>query len=396
MKINVASFDLFHLVNQAEQLDQRQHLNFFLTTRARDGRFNIDPSRVSNVVALHYALRLLQRHWHVLGGPHAYLQLCRAFDQWLKAKLPLDGDLVAVLSGVCLHTFRKARRNGMVTVVDCGSTHTDFQHRIVSDELARCGIEKPLFPTGYRDRVRREFEEADYIQIPSRFVANSFIENGIPERKLLFATYGVDLARFSSRPAPDEASPFRVICPSGVNPRKGARVLVEAWRKLGWKDAELHWIGRPDETMRPLFQGKPETIIFHRWLEHKDLAALYRSCDAFVLPSFEEGFARVMLEGAASGLPLIVTPNTGIEDFFTPGEPEGWLIPVNDSDALCDALIDARKDRMRTYRLGARAADRARDFTWEAYGERVVQNYANVLGEPKRSLDRRAHAEKQS
>jgi glycosyltransferase involved in cell wall biosynthesis len=86
-----------------------------------------------------------------------------------------------------------------------------------------------------------------------------------------------------------------------------------------------------------------------------------------------------MLEAAASGLPIIVTPNTGAEDFFSPGDPEGWLIPANDVDALCDALTEAKADREKTFQVGQRAAARAQTFSWDAYGAKVVENYRQIL-----------------
>src|SRR5205823_2092457 len=156
------------------------------------------------------------------------------------------------------------------------------------------------------------------------------------------------------------------------------RVLMEAWRKLGWHDAELIWIGDIHAEVKHLFGTIPPGLHLTSHRPHAALADLYRSCDVFVLPSFEEGLARVMIEAAASGLPLIVTPNTGAENFFTPGNPEGWLIPVNDVDALCEALIQARADREKTFQLGQRAAARARTgFSWEDYGKRVLANYKN-------------------
>jgi glycosyltransferase involved in cell wall biosynthesis len=263
--------------------------------------------------------------------------------------------------------------------VECGSTHTDFQHRILVDEFQRNGNRRPLFPPEYRHRIREEFEVADFIQIPSKFVGKTFLEEGIPKEKLLYATYGVDLDAFRPRSNIESNHVFRAICPSGVNLRKGARVLVEAWERLNLPKAELHWIGKPDRTTVHLFRNKPESLILHDWMSHADLSALYRKCDVFVLPSFEEGFARVMLEAAASGLPLIATPNTGVEEFFEPDDPEGYLIPPGDSSALCEALLSAASDRGRTFELGRRAAAKARRFTWEAYGSRVAANYRDVL-----------------
>jgi len=188
---------------------------------------------------------------------------------------------------------------------------------------------------------------------------------------------------FKQRLESDLACVFRVICPSGVNLRKGARLLCEAWRRLAWneKEAELHWIGYPDNPdVRHLFRDPLKGTTWHGFMPHKELCRLYRSCDALVLPSFEEGLARVLIEGAASGLALIATPNTGVEDFFSPGYNEGWLIPYNDVDALCSALEEARRDRQKTFEIGQRAALRAQqDFSWDNYGRQVRANFNQIL-----------------
>ena len=207
------------------------------------------------------------------------------------------------------------------------------------------------------------------------------VEHGVDPKKLLRAAYGANLELFQPKPELRIDQPFRVICPSGINLRKGARVMAEAWRKLNWQDAELVWIGEVTAETAHLFQTPLPGLRLERARPHRELAELYRSCDVFVLPSFEEGLARVMVEAAACGLPLIVTPNTGAEDFFTPGAPEGWLIPVNDIDALCDALTAARANREKTFSLGRRAVARAQTgFSWDDYGQRVLANYRKVLG----------------
>jgi len=336
----------------------------------------------TNLWPLHY---LLQAYKMVPGLQlcnRTYLALCCLFDLCLSARIEKNAAVLCHLSGVGLWSGRKFRRisKGMV-VVESGSTHTDWQHRVVSKELRQNGIARPLFPEGYRERVRTEFREADWIQIPSRFVAQTYLENGIPESKLLLAAYGADLRCFTPRPRPESDRGFRVICPSGVNLRKGARILAEAWKKLGWKDAELHWVGCPSEETAHLFNPMPHGIVWHSHMKHAQLAELYRDCDVLVLPSFEEGFARVLIEGAASGLALVATPNSGVEEIFTDGNPEGWLIPPGDSDALCETLIEAKQNSVKTFEKGVAAAARARSgFSWDDYGARVRKNFHKVLG----------------
>jgi glycosyltransferase involved in cell wall biosynthesis len=380
-RITLASLDLFHVVNQAQYLQKVGALQGYYSTRLRPDVEKISRALAHSFYPAHYSLRIWQMYLQSLTGTWGYLQVCRLFDSWLKTAVDWNTDLLAVLSGVGWRTFRAAKRRGIVTVVECGSTHTDFQHKILLDEFRRNGISNPLFPRAYRARVGAEFELADYIQIPSRFVARTFVENGVAPEKLLLAPYGANLEVFRPKTELHSKEPFRVICPSGINLRKGARVLAEAWRKLGWKDAELIWIGVITPQTQHLFTPQLAGLRLEHSRMHPQLAELYRSCDVFVLPSFEEGLARVLFEAAACGLPLIATPNTGVEEFFTPGAPEGWLIPVNDVDALCGALTAARANREKTFLLGQGAAARSQaGFSWEDYGRRVLLNYQRVLG----------------
>src|SRR3954453_325978 len=130
MKVTLGSLDLFHLINQARLLQQRGALNHFYTTRLRPEVEGIQTELGTSCYPLHYALRVFQRWPRVGLGNHYYLQLCRLFDRWLRSQFSLQTDILAVLSGVGLQSFRKARKAGILTVVECGSTHTDFQHEI--------------------------------------------------------------------------------------------------------------------------------------------------------------------------------------------------------------------------------------------------------------------------
>lgn len=376
--VQIGSLDLFWMPRLAQALQPVARPELFSTWSWCKQSPGVSPA--TNAWWLHEALWLYKRFPILQRQNRTYDSLCVAFDRWLAARIHPESAALYFLSGCGLDSLRKARRWNIPVVVDAGSTHTDYQHRIVTEEFRRNGLRHSLFPESYRNRVRTEFEEADFIQIPSRFVRETFLEAGLSAEKILTATYGVDVGGFPSRTRDDSASLFRVICPSGVNLRKGARLLVEAWRKLGWRNAELHWIGWPGAPeVKHLFHDPLPHVVWHGWMPHEALASLYRSCDVLVLPSFEEGFARVLVEAAASGLPLIATPNTGVEDFFTPGEPEGWLIEAGSVDALCAALEEAKGDRDRTFILGQRAAARARNgFSWEDYGRQVRENFLKI------------------
>lgn len=381
ISVALASLDVFWLHQLQRGLSQEFDTFFTSTWSLKRSGPNADLPR-RNIWPLHYALQAYKMFPLFQFDNRTYSALVASFDAILCHLLDAEkSDAYIPLSGVALWSGRKFQRLGKPVILECGSTHTDHQHRVVFEENVRNGIREPLFPTSYRDRVRQEFLDVDFINVPSQFVAGTFVEAGIPESKLFINPYGTDTTRFKPRDADDHARPFRVICPSGVNLRKGARVLAEAWRKLGWNDAEIHWIGAPGPATRHLFESMPPNIVWHGHMDHQKLSALYRSCDVLVLPSFEEGFARVLVEAAASGLALIATPETGVEDFFTPKDPEGWLIPSNNVDALCSALEQAKTDREKTRRLGLCAAARSRQgFSVEDYEQRARENLRKILG----------------
>lgn len=378
--ISLASYDTFHMPMLQRGLSDEYKTELISTWSLK--RSVPNPNlECRNIWLMHYALQLYKMFPVLQLNNQTYSALVAAFDAVLCQILnPAEADAYIPLSGVALWSGRKFRKAGKPVILECGSTHTDHQHEVVFAEYQRNGIKTPLFPDSYRNRVRQEFVESEAIFLPTRFVAKTFIERGIPESKIYLNAYGTDTSRFRPRSEEDVERPFRVICPSGVNLRKGARVLVEAWRKLGWQDAELHWIGQPNAQSEHLFKPMPVGITWHGWMPHEELAKLYAACDVLVLPSFEEGFARVMVESAASGLALIATPETGVEDFFTEGDPEGWLIPSNSVDALCDALIEAKANRQRTRELGLRAAAKAQNgFSIEDYGRRARGNVRKVM-----------------
>jgi len=64
---------------------------------------------------------------------------------------------------------------------------------------------------------------------------------------------------------------------------------------------------------------------------------LLRACDAFVLPSHNEGLSLSMLEAMATGLPVIATDVGGHAEVIS-NASEGWLIAPRDSAALMAAL----------------------------------------------------------
>ena len=113
--------------------------------------------------------------------------------------------------------------------------------------------------------------------------------------------------------------------------------------------------------------GIADRVVFHGYLDHDRLVALYRDCDAFAMGSIEmTNFGRqdvipnVIAEAMAVGLPIVSTKMGGIAELVEEGL-SGIMVPQRDSAALAEALHRVATDpelaaRLRTAAL-ARVAD---------------------------------------
>lgn len=87
-----------------------------------------------------------------------------------------------------------------------------------------------------------------------------------------------------------------------------------------------------------------------------DTAPYYRAMDMMVLPSWREGFPNVVLEAAATGIPVITTESTGSRDSVVP-EVTGFLIPPGYPDAITEAVLKLLRDPARRLRMGRAARE---------------------------------------
>ena len=85
-----------------------------------------------------------------------------------------------------------------------------------------------------------------------------------------------------------------------------------------------------------------------------DTAPYYRAMDVMVLPTWREGFPNVVLEAAATGIPVVTTVSTGSRDAVLP-EVTGLLIPAGYPEAIAEAVIRLIRNPEDRFRMGAAA-----------------------------------------
>ena len=115
--------------------------------------------------------------------------------------------------------------------------------------------------------------------------------------------------------------------------------------------------------------------------DRDDMPELYACMDLHVLPSHREGFPRVLMEGAAAGLPQIATNIRGCRQTIVEGVT-GLLVPVGAVQALASALERLLADPALRSGMGRAARAKAEhEFDQRKVFEKVRDCYAKLIAQ---------------
>lgn len=201
-------------------------------------------------------------------------------------------------------------------------------------------------PTRIRYALRRGrlMREGALFLAVSDALRDKAIALGYPAERTLTHYNGVDLGRFHPGEGPRE--PGLVLHVGRLVEKKGTAGLIEAM--AGIVGASLVVIG--DGPLRAALERRAGPAArFLGALPPDEVASWMRRASVLAAPSLTagdgdaEGLPNVVVEAAASGLPVVATLHSGIPEAATDGET-GFLVPEGDSAALADrigALLDA-------------------------------------------------------
>lgn len=292
------------------------------------------------------------------------------FDKMAAGVLP-DTHILISWAWSGLNSIKKIKAKGGIAIVEeCGSCNS-YQNELLKEEYSRLGL---IFQYPTPDKmVKRELEEvalADYILCPSRHVAESFVRNGIPERKCVIIPYGVNLHLFKALNTSKKE--FTALFVGTIGVRKGLIYLFEALKRLqGRIPIRCVLIGKLEEQFMPIFQQFSHLFEHIEKVAHQDLVSYYNNASVFVFPSLDEGMAYVQLEAMACGLPVICTPNSG-GDSVVSDDVNGFIVPVRDAQAIAEKIEILYHDRDKLKALGENAQKATNEFTWDNYGSKLA------------------------
>ncbi len=263
------------------------------------------------------------------------------FDRWAQSLLK-PGQHFFTGYAFAPGAMRKTKQHGGLVFMDAWTSHPEEFWQLLSDEQKSWNSKFPPVSRYYQDRVVESVAAADYICVASSFIRESFLKHGCPAERLLLCPYPVDLEKFQPAREPRPVDrPFTILHVGGLSLRKGAPYLFEAFRLIR-KDV-------PNAVLRVKRSLRNDVVDIVKknadlpieWSENLDFAGhvqRYQSSDLLLFPSVEDGFAFVVAEALACGLPVVTTLNTGASDLVQPGV-NGDVVPIRNPPALAESAL---------------------------------------------------------
>ena len=342
---------------------------------------NLDPTRVLTHPEADLAYLCLAR---LAGLRHAARRFVPVRNEWFDRRLARTLEArrpSAVLGweGCALHTIRRARELGILSVLDQCTAHINTGQLLMGEEANRhpqwADSMPHNFPEWYTERCCREYEVADAIMIGSEYARQTLVDHGVAADKIHVNPIAADISRFRPRPPQRNGEMFRVLFVGQITQRKGLTYLLEAFRQLALPNSELLLVGgllgagKGLRAYKGSFRHVPSIPFF-------DLHHTYQTGSIFVMPSLHESGVLAIHEALASGLPVIATPNCGS---VVRGGEEGFIVPIRDIQALKEKILLLYENRALRDEMGRRARKRAEEFSWAAYQQRVVRLFGQLL-----------------
>lgn len=230
----------------------------------------------------------------------------------------------------------------------------------------------------------------------SRAAVDRYVREGVtPAHRIEYIPNGIDVTRYAPRPevgrakrrelgVPDDA--FLWLAVGRLTVQKDYPNLIDAFARIADSN--------PDARVEIVSDGELRdeiaAMIRERGLGdrmrllgfRRDVGDLMNAADGFVMSSAWEGLPIVLLESAATGLPMVVTDVGGNHEIVLDGRT-GYLAPAHDAAALArqmDRAMSLPRDRWRA--MGAAAREHVgATFGMTSIADRWDRIYRGLLAE---------------
>ena len=356
--------------------------------RLRAVDVKVYPDQINNVPPKKKFLGLKLPRFYYKNGFKVSVFPAREVKKALDKFRP-DVVHVQVSDPIGLSVVSYARKNGVPVV-----TTEHNQPEVLTEPLKVPGVVRKPVNAMLSAYFRNRQSKSDFVTMPTRQAIEDLIfvkgkEFPVP---VAAVSNGVDLSNFKPGEAPEEiykkygiARDVPIVLYVGrVDPEKKVGLVVEAFKEARkvLPKIELVVVGDGVDKLRLEKMVKDEelsdVVKFLGRVMPPDLYELYKIGDVFATASEIETQGIVLIEAAATGLPLVAVDKGAVSEICITGE-NGVLCEPGNVSEISQALVSILSDEKLRKKYADASLKLAKEHDFETTLDRFINIYSRVL-----------------
>jgi glycosyltransferase involved in cell wall biosynthesis len=192
---------------------------------------------------------------------------------------------------------------------------------------------------------------------------------------------GVELDRFYPAEAGQKPDTLRLLTVGRLSVTKRVEMLVDAVEVLHKEGRRVHFAivggGALEPQLREIVLRKNlgNIIEITGRADPEDMPRIYQRSDVLISASMQEGMSNAMLEGMASGLPIVTTRCEGLEELIA---DNGIIVEPAGAGSIAAAVKKLADNPQLCRQMSLAARKRAEQFSWGRAAEQYLALYERL------------------
>ncbi len=221
-------------------------------------------------------------------------------------------------------------------------------------------------------------DNVDLLISPSQFMIDKFQENNFfKNTDCVKIPLGVD---YNSYKTVKTYETIDITYIGTLGKHKGVDTLINAVKNINNENIRLHIIGKgyDEEEFKEIADGDSR-IIFHGFVDNKDILKYYEITNILVIPSIcYDNSPLVVYESFSTGTPVIGSCIGGIPELIEENY-NGFLFESGDSNSLKEKLVKVINDKELLTKLENNAFNSLPENSMEIMVNKIIEEYQKVV-----------------
>jgi|SaaInlStandDraft_1057018.scaffolds.fasta_scaffold00979_8 glycosyltransferase involved in cell wall biosynthesis len=302
-----------------------------------------------------------------------------------KNKINIKDSILIARNASATRFISKLKGKGLKTIIHAQWLHPKFQKKNVEKAYSNLGISFNQKSFKLLKRQTLDFILADKIWTFSKFGANTFIRKGVPKEKIMIHKLGADKNKFNYLKNRlneiVELKSFKILFVGNISPEKGVDFFLEYLMKSKLEGLKVTFLGNVEKNFNNYFFKNINKLLdkgIHCEVKSGDSSHEYLNADLLILPSIHDSFGLVVPEALMSGLPVLVSSNSGASELIK-NNYQGQIFSSNNMEDFSCKLENLIKNKFFFRENKKSLSQKSQVFDWESVYNDFSKKILNEL-----------------